>query len=134
MEKVLVDSCVLLDLFTNDVRWADWSENILENYSKKNILCINPIVFTEISIGFDSLNNVRMAIKEIGIEILEIPIETLFLTGKVFLSYRKNKGIKNSPLPDFFIGAHASVSKMDLITRDKSKYKTYFPNINLICP
>lgn len=134
MNGVFVDSCVLLDLFTNDDNWADWSENILEKYSQTNSLYINSIVYTEVSIGFNKVEEVEQAITGLGIKVLEMPREALFLTGKVFLKYRKNKGTKVSPLPDFFIGAHASVSRFKLITRDSNKYKTYFPQVRLIHP
>ncbi len=134
MNGILVDSCVLLDLFTDDVNWADWSESILEKYSQTNTLFINSIVYTEISIGFNNVEEVEVAISELGIKVLEMPREALFLTGKAFFKYRKNKGNKSSPLPDFFIGAHAAVSKFDLITRDSGKYKTYFPQVKLIRP
>ncbi len=134
MNGVFVDSCVLLDLFTNDDNWADWSENILEKYSQTNSLYINSIVYTEVSIGFKKVEEVEKAITGLGIKVLEMPREALFLTGKVFLKYRKNKGTKISPLPDFFIGAHASISKFELITRDSGKYKTYFPQVRLIQP
>lgn len=134
MNGVFVDSCVLLDLFTDDANWADWSENILEKYSQTNSLYINSIVYTEVSIGFKKVEEVEKAITGLGIKVLEMPREALFLTGKVFLKYRKNKGTKISPLPDFFIGAHASISKFKLITRDSGKYKTYFPQVRLIQP
>ncbi len=134
MNGILVDSCVLLDLFTDDPHWADWSESILEQYSQRNTLYINSIVYTEISIGFTQIEELEQAISELGIKVLELPREALFLTGKVFLKYRRNKGTKTSALPDFFIGAHASVSKLDLITRDLSKYKTYYPQVKLIHP
>lgn len=134
MNGVFVDSCVLLDLFTNDPKWAEWSERILEQYSQTNTLYINSIVYTEVSIGFNKIEEVEKAISELAIKVLEIPREALFLTGKTFLKYRKNKGTKNSPLPDFFIGAHASVSTFALITRDTNKYKTYFPQVKLIHP
>ena len=134
MKGVFVDSCILLDLFTDDPNWADWSENILDKYSQTNTLYINSIVYTEVSIGFNKIEEVETAISQLGIKVLEIPREALFLTGKVFLKYRKNKGTKNLPLPDFFIGAHAIVSKFDLITRDSIKYKTYFPQLKLIHP
>ena len=134
MNGVFVDSCVLLDLFTNDVNWADWSENVLEKYSQTNSLYINSIVYTEVSIGFNNVEEVEQAITELGIKVLEMSREALFLTGKVFLKYRKNKGTKISPLPDFFIGAHASISRFELITRDSGKYKTYFPQVRLIHP
>ncbi len=134
MNGVFVDSCVLLDLFTDDPNWADWSENVLEKYSKTNTLYINSIVYTEVSIGFDKIEEVETAISELGIKVLEIPREALFLTGKVFLQYRRNKGTKKSPLPDFFIGAHATVSQFELITRDSAKYNTYYPQLKLIDP
>jgi len=131
---ILVDSCVLLDLFTDDENWADWSEATLEKYSQTNTLYINSIVYTEISIGFDRVEEVENAIDALGIKVLELPREALFLTGKAYLKYRKNKGTKTLPLPDFFIGAHASVSQFWLVTRDVAKYKTYFPQVNLIHP
>ena len=134
MNGIFIDSCVLLDLFTNDPKWAEWSENILEQYSHTNTLYINSIVYTEVSIGFNKIEELEIAISELDIKVLEIPREALFLTGKTFLKYRKNKGTKNSPLPDFFIGAHASVSNFNLVTRDIDKYKTYFPQVKLINP
>ncbi len=134
MNGVFVDSCVLLDLFTDDENWADWSERTLEKYSQTNTLYINSIVYTEISISFNKVEEVESAIDELGIKVLEMPREALFLTGKAFLKYRKSKGNKISPMPDFFIGAHVSVSGFGLITRDLAKYKTYFPQIKLILP
>lgn len=134
MNGVFVDSCVLLDLFTDDPNWADWSGNILDRYSQTNTLYINSIVYTEVSIGFNKIEEVESAIRQLGIKVLEIPREALFLAGKVFLKYRKNKGTKKSPLPDFFIGAHATVSSFELITRDVTKFKTYFSQLKLISP
>ncbi len=134
MNGILIDSCVLLDLFTDDLNWAEWSESILERYSLTNTLYINSIVYTELSMGFAKIEELESAIDALNLKVLEMPREALFLTGKVFLKYRKNKGTKTSPLPDFFIGAHASVSQFDLITRDLSKYKTYFPQVKLIHP
>lgn len=134
MNGVFVDSCILLDLFTDDPKWANWSESILGKYSQSNTLFINSIVYTEVSIGFNRIEEVEKAIEQVGVKVLEIPREGLFLAGKVFLDYRRNKGTKNSPLPDFFIGAHAAVSSLDLITRDSARYKTCFPSITLICP
>ena len=134
MNGILIDSCVLLDLFTNDPNWANWSQNILERYNQTNTLYINSIIYTEVSIGFNKIEEVERPLAKLGIKVLEIPREALFLTGKVFLKYRRNKGTKTAPLPDFFIGSHATVSKFDLITRDRAKYKTYFPQIKLIHP
>jgi hypothetical protein len=134
MNGVLIDSCVLLDLFTDDPNWVNWSEHILEYYSQTNTLYVNSIVYTEVSIGFNKIEELEIAIEQLGIKVLEIPREALFLTGKAFLKYRKNKGTKNAPLPDFFIGAHATVSSFDLITRDIKKFRTYFPQVKLIHP
>ncbi len=134
MNGILVDSCVLLDLFTDDEHWADWSEATLEKYSQTNTLYINSIVYTEVSIGFDRIEDVESAIDALNVKVLELPREALFLTGKAYLKYRKNKGTKTSPLPDFFIGAHASVSQFGLVTRDTAKYITYFPQVKLIHP
>ena len=114
--------------------WLYWSENILDQYSQTNTLYINSIVYTEVSIGFNKIEELETAIEQLGIKVLEIPREALFLTGKVFLKYRKNTGTKKSPLPDFFIGAHATVSSFDLITRDITKFRTYFPQVRLIHP
>ena len=134
MNGVFIDSCVLLDLFTDDPNWANWSENILDQYSQTNTLYINSIVYTEVSIGFNKIEELETAIEQLGIKVLEIPREALFLTGKVFLKYRKNTETKKSPLPDFFIGAHTTVSSFDLITRDITKFTTYFPQVKLIHP
>ena len=122
------------DLFTDDPNWANWSEKTLDRYSQTNTLYINSIIYTEVSIGFNKIEELEEAITQIGIKVLEIPRKALFLTGKAFLKYRKNKGTKKSPLPDFFIGAHATVSSFDLITRDVKKFRTYFPKVKLIHP
>lgn len=134
MNGVFVDSCILLDLFTDDPKWANWSESVLGKYSQSNTLFMNSIVYTEVSIAFNRIEEVEKAIGQVGVKVLEIPREALFLAGKVFLDYRRNKGTKSSTLPDFFIGAHAAVSSFDLITRDSARYKTYFPSITMICP
>jgi predicted nucleic acid-binding protein len=134
MTGILVDSCVLLDLLTDDPLWADWSEEMLDTYSQTNTLYINSIVYTEISIGFNKIEEVEQAVETLGVKVLEIPREALFLAGKIFLKYRKNKGNKRSPLPDFFIGAHALVSGFALMTRDAARFTTYYPALTLIAP
>ena len=134
MIGVFVDSCILLDLFTDDPCWGDWSQEILEQYSQTNSLYINAMVYTEVSIGFNEIEEVEESLSALSIKVVETPKEALFLAGKVFLQYRKNKGTKTSPLPDFFIGSHVAVSGFDLITRDLGKYRTYFPQIKLIHP
>lgn len=134
MNGVLVDSNVILDVFLDDPDWADWSEMMLNQYSASEILYINPIIYTEISISFNRIEELDAAITMAGFQILEIPKEALFLAGKAFLQYRRNQGTKTSTLPDFFIGAQAAVLGIDLLTRDVSRYHTYFPTINLITP
>lgn len=134
MTKVLVDSNIILDLFLNDPKWAEWSETTLAKQARHSTLCINPIIYTEISIGFTLIENLENAISKAEFKILEIPREALFLAGKAFIKYRKRGGTKISPLPDFFIGAQAAVLNLDLITRDVSRYRSYFPTINLITP
>lgn len=135
MKGVLVDSNVILDLFQNDPRWAVWSETTLTQYASSHILHINPIIYTELSIGFQRIEELERGVEAAGLQLLPIPKEALFLAGKVFLQYRRqNKGTKSSPLPDFFIGAHAAVLNIPLITRDISRYRTYFPTVPLIHP
>ena len=134
MSEILVDSNVILDIFLNDPNWADWSETMLNQYGTAHELLINPIIYTELSIGFNRIEELEEALHSAGFHLLEIPKEALFLAGKVFLQYRQNKGTKSSPLPDFFIGAHAAVLNVGLITRDIARYRTYFPTVHLISP
>ena len=134
MNGILVDSNIILDIFLNDPNWADWSEENLAKYSSSTKLYINSIVYTEISIGFEKIEELESAISRGGFQMLEIPKEALFLAGKAFLRYKKADGTKRSPLPDFYIGAQAAIFDLELITRDISKYRTYFPTVKLIHP
>lgn len=134
MNGILVDSCVLLDVFTDDPKWANWSEKTLGQYGQTNSLYINSIIYTEVSISFNRIEELEAALEQTGIRVLEMPREALFLAGKVFLNYRKHKGTKQSTLPDFYIGAHAIVSDFNLITRDISRFNTYFPDLHVISP
>ena len=134
MKGVFVDSNIVLDVFLNDPKWADWSESKLDEYDQLGILYINSIVYSEISIGFKRIENLESAIAKAGLQMLEIPKEALFLAGKAYLKYKKRKGTKRTPLPDFFIGAQAAVQNLDLITRDVSRYQSYFPTVKLITP
>jgi predicted nucleic acid-binding protein len=134
MKGALVDSNVILDVFLNDVKWADWSESKLEEYSDHATLYINSIIYSEISIGFQLIEDLESAINKAGFQLLEIPKEALFLAGKAYIKYKRREGIKSAPLPDFFIGAQAAVLNLDLLTRDVSRYKTYFPTVTLIAP
>jgi predicted nucleic acid-binding protein len=134
MKGVLVDSNVILDVFLNDLKWADWSESKLEEYSDHTALYINSIIYSEISIGFKLIEDLESAISEAGLQLLELPKEAIFLAGKVFVKYNRRRGLKRAPLPDFFIGAQAAVFDLDLLTRDVSRYQAYFPTVKLIAP
>ncbi len=134
MNGVLVDSNVILDLLLDDPNWADWSETALADASQSSTLYINQIVYTEVSIAFDKIEELESALHKGGFQLLEIPKEALFLAGKAYLRYRRAKGTRRSPLPDFYIGAQAAVLGMDLITRDEGRYRTYFPTIRVIYP
>ena len=134
MKGLLVDSNVILDVFLDDAEWADWSESVLAQYSVDTILYINSIVYTEVSVGFKKIEDLESALMKGGFQMLGIPKEALLLAGKVFLNYRKSRGSKTSPLPDFYIGAHAAVLDLDLLTRDVGRYKTYFPTVSTISP
>jgi predicted nucleic acid-binding protein len=134
MRGILVDSNIILDVFLDDPNWAEWSESKLEKFSAITKLYINPIVYSEISIGFKRIEELESVLNRAGFQMLDIPKEALFLAGKAFLKYRKNRGTKRSPLPDFYIGAHAAILEMELITRDESRYRTYFPTVKLISP
>ena len=134
MKGILVDSNVILDVFLNDLKWGDWSQAKLEGYNGHTSLYINSIIYSEISIGFKLIEDLESAIGKVGCRFLDIPKEALFLAGKAFIKYKKREGVKRTPLPDFFIGAQAAVLNLDLLTRDVSRYQTYFPTIKLITP
>jgi len=134
MKGILIDSSVILDLCEDDPNWAEWSESTLHRYSITHTLYINPIIYSEVSIGFERIEELEAAIAGCGFQMLQIPKEALFLAGKAFLRYRKRKGKRLSPLPDFFIGAHAAVLGLEIITRDISRYRSYFQTVNLITP
>lgn len=134
MNGVLVDSNVILDVYTDDAIWADWSESVLNRYCTRYSLYINPVIYAEISIGFDRIEELESAIALSDFKFLQIPKEALFLAGKAFLQYRRRRGNKISPLPDFFIGAHAAVADLLLMTRDQVRMQTYFPMVQLITP
>lgn len=134
MSRVLVDSNVLLDVITEDQAWFEWSRDALERCAEENIVCINPVIYAEVSIGFERIEAVEAALPADLIERLPIPYEAAFLAGKCFLDYRRRGGKRSAPLPDFFIGAHAAVGGMTLLTRDARRYRTYFPSLPLISP
>jgi predicted nucleic acid-binding protein len=133
-EGVLVDANVILDVFGNDPTWADWSQGMLEQCAQEGPLFINPVIYAEVSIGFERIEEFETALGTAGFRMLAIPKEALFLAGKVFLRYRRQGGMKVAPLPDFFIGGHAVVADLPLLTRDAKRFRSYFPRIKLIAP
>jgi predicted nucleic acid-binding protein len=130
--RTLVDSNVLLDIVTQDPTWRSWSENALREAAERSTLAINPIVFAEVSMKFDRIEDVDAALVDFVRE--PLPYEAGFLAGKAFLSYKKRGGVKRSPMPDFYVGAHAVVGRMQLLTRDATRYRTYFPKLKIIAP
>ena len=131
---ILVDSNVILDIATEDKDWFQWSSETLANCAETHSLVINPIIYAEVSIGFDRIEDVETVLSVSFFRRDPIPWEAAFLAGKCFVAYRRKGGKRSSPLPDFFIGAHAAVARIPLLTRDVSRYRTYFPKLRLIAP
>lgn len=131
---ILVDSNILLDIFTEDQHWYAWSANTLAESAEQTLLYINPIIYSEISVGFERIEDLENALPSAYIQRAELPYEAAFLAGKCFLKYRKAGGLKRSPLPDFFIGAHAAIKGWSILTRDKGRYQAYFPSLHVIAP
>jgi len=131
---VLVDSNVILDIITEDKRWYAWSSEALARFATEHLLAINPIIYAEISVGFKRIEELESILPSGYFSKLDLPWEAAFLAGKCFLKYRQNKGKRRSPLPDFYIGAHAAVLKIPLLTRDRGRYETYFPTVKLFSP
>jgi len=134
VSRVLVDANVLLDVMTEDPRWYAWSADQLDACASRAELCINPIVYAEVSVGFDRIEELDEALPPDAFTRLALPWEAGFLAGKAFLRYRRAQGSRTSPLPDFFIGAHAAIDGMTLLTRDAQRYRTYYPALELVCP
>ena len=134
MAVTLVDSCVVTDLADPESAWFEWSASTLERLDQNNTMVINPIIYAECSVGFARIEEVEALFETLGFAMKPIPKEALFLAGKVFLQYKKRKGEKGNVLPDFFIGAHAAVSGYSLMSRDKGRFSTCFPSVELIIP
>lgn len=131
---VLVDSNVLLDVLTEDAEWFEWSAGALARIAEREPLAINPVIYAEVSIGFDRIEDMEAALPAQRFHRLPLPWEAAFLAGKCFIAYRRRGGIRRSPLPDFYVGAHASIAGLRLLTRDASRYRTYFPKLRLLAP
>ena len=134
MTAVLVDSNVLLDLLTDDPHWADWSAEAVGDLGATCQLVINPIIFAEVSVRAATVEEVDAAFPTAFFRREPIPWDAAFLAGKAFLAHQRRGGVRRSPLPDFFIGAHAAVAGYRLLTRDAGRYRTYFPTLELIAP
>ena len=131
---VLVDSNVLLDIATNDPNWSDWSGRALAESAEHTTLIINPIIYAEVSIGYTTIEALDAALPVTLYQREALPWEAGFLAGKSFLLYRRRGGPRNSPLPDFYIGAHAAVGHLALLTRDTARYRSYFPKLEILAP
>lgn len=131
---LLVDTNVLVDVLEDDPAWADWSIGQLRAQSKIHRLAINPIIYSELSLTFSTVEGLERAIDDLGLTMIEIPRPALFLAGKAFVRYRRQGGEKQNVLADFFIGAHAAVTRYPILTRDTRRYSTYFSDVKLISP
>lgn len=131
---ILIDTNVLLDIVTDDPAWADWSQQQLNAAALRDRLAINPVVYAEFSSRFTQIEDLDAMLTSAEIVIAEMPRSASFLAGQVFKTYRRRGGLRASVLPDFFIGAHAAVLGAPLITRDASRYRTYFPTVELVAP
>jgi len=131
---LLVDTNVLIDVLEDDPQWVDWSIGQLRAQSKIHRLAINPIIYSELSLTFSTVEALDKAVEDLGLRLQEMPRSALFLAGKAFARYRKQEGTKGNVLADFFVGAQAAVSGWPVLTRDARRYAAYFPGVKLITP
>jgi predicted nucleic acid-binding protein len=134
MRPTLVDSNVLLDIFTEDSGWFDWSAGAVERCAEESLLVVNPIIYAEVSVRFARIEDLEDALPAAAFRRDPLPWEAGFLAGKCYVDYRRRGGGRRSPLPDFYIGAHAAVAELRLLTRDAARYRTYFPTIDILSP
>ena len=125
---------MLLDVLTEDAEWCAWSERALAECADESTLAINPIIYAEVSIRFERIEELEATLPESLVRRLPLPWEAAFLAGKSFVRYRRRRGTRRSPLPDFYIGAHAAIEGLALLTRDARRYRSYFPGVELISP
>lgn len=130
----LVDACVLIDVATDDPEWGVWSAHALERAGQGGRLLIDPIVYAEVSVAFDRIEDVEALLPETVFHRENVPYEAAFLAGKAFLAYRRRGGARSRPLPDFLIGAHAAVRGYRLLTRDAARFRTYYPTVEIVAP
>jgi len=130
----LVDSCVLLDVITGDEQWADWSAEQIAVALDAGRVVINPLVYAEVSVGYETVEELDELLPASDYEREPLPYLAGFAAGKAFVRHRRGGGDKRSPMPDFYLGAHAAVAGYRLLTRDVRRYRTYFPTIEIIAP
>ena len=133
-QATLVDSCVLIDVLADDPQWADWSLDQLDVLGNQGPLVINPLILAEISPRFERALDLETALAALPLRRQPLPWDAAFLAGQAFKAYRAQRGNKTSPMPDFYIGAHALVAGMRLLTRDTTRYARYFPKLVLVAP
>jgi predicted nucleic acid-binding protein len=131
---LLVDTNVLIDVLEDDPTWADWSVRQLRAQAQVHDLLINPVIYAELSLLFDSVAATDKVIDDMGLVLTEVPRAALFLAGRAHVKYRQGGGTRSNVLADFFIGAHAAVSGCAILTRDDRRYRNYFPTVPLISP
>lgn len=134
MKDVLIDSSVLIDVLLRDEKWFEWSASALATAGDEAALVINPIIFAEASVRFNSIEDLNKALPVALFRRDELPFEAAFLAGRAFLKYRRKGGSRTSPMPDFYIGAHAQVADFRVLTRDARRLRRYFPSVELIAP
>jgi predicted nucleic acid-binding protein len=134
MATHLIDSNVLLDVAEDDLRWIAWSQAALGHAVTAGGAAINPLILAEVSAGYDTIEALDAALPETELTRLALPWEAAFLAGKAFVAYRREGGTRRSPMPDFYIGAHAAISGLTLVTRDPRRYRRHFPRLKLIAP
>jgi hypothetical protein len=131
---ILVDSNVIIDVMSNDQAWGAWSEAALAEAADGDEIAINPIIYAEIAFGFETMTALDQALGAGDFRRLALPYEAGFVAGRAFVEYRRRGGVRTSPLPDFYIGAHAAIQGLRLLTRDPRRYQSYFPAIQLVAP
>jgi predicted nucleic acid-binding protein len=131
---ILVDTCILLDIVQSDPCWAEWSQAQLELAADRGPLLINPVIYAEFAAGYPSIESAELALDAFGTRLEELPREALFLAGKAYRRYRQRKGTRVGVLADFFIGAHAAVREIPVLTRDPARISAYFPTVVMISP
>jgi hypothetical protein len=131
---ILVDTNIFVDLWTRDAVWANWSEEALGRAAESDPLGVNPIIYAELCLGFEKESLLDVTLAAVGVRRLPLPYRAAWPAACAFAAYRKRGGRRSTPLPDFFIGAHALVEGLTLLTRDARRYRTYFPDLRLIAP